>query len=181
MDEEKNNGETVDTNGETGTTEQTVDTNGETGTTDQTVDTNAQTEITSGMYTNGKLNNKFMEYARGRVLFMLSEINRKEELKNFVKSQFGSNKENAAFERGVKYKEALQYIIDNNREDGLGSYSVVGNAFNKAVNNVRNIPNAVGNKLSQAKDLTKNLTKRMFGYSGGKHKKNRRTRHKRKN
>lgn len=124
----------------------------------------------NGWYTEGKLNDNFKNHIRGRLLFVLSETNLKEKSKNLFKGFGSADKSGAAKDRGTKYLEALKDILDMANPDKpevLGDYSVV---FNTLTGNNDVVKDAV----------TFKKTRGMFGF-GGKHKKNRRTRHKRKN
>ena len=70
----------------------------------------------------------YMQKARGRILFVISEMNTTRKLLNFVSNPFSGNQDPNALAtmRGAAYKEALMEILTLD-DATLGSYSVTRN------------------------------------------------------
>ena len=71
-----------------------------------------------------------MQKARGRILFVISEMNTTRKLLNFVSNPLSGNQDPNALAtmRGAAYREALMEILTLD-DTTLGSYSVTSNAL----------------------------------------------------
>jgi hypothetical protein len=70
--------------------------------------------------------NVYMQKARGRILFVISEMNTTRKFANLVSNPFTNNKDSLPTKRGAAYREALMEILTLD-DATLGSYSVTGN------------------------------------------------------
>jgi hypothetical protein len=92
----------------------------------------------------------YMEKARGRVLFAISEMNTTRKLLNFATGatyyESSGDQADPAVLRGVAYKEALMEILSLD-DAALGNYSVTGNALtdNMVTRGVSGVARGIGN------------------------------------